>query len=189
MNKRVIIIHGWEGSPESNWFPWLKSKLEASGFEVQVPEMPNANHPQKDEWVNHLKKIVGDIDESLYIIGHSLGGITVLRFLEQLPENKMINGAIFAAGFPQSVGIDEIENFFDTPVNFSAIKNKAKRFIVFASDNDPYVPHENAKILERELEGELVMVPNGGHLNTDDGFTEFPLLLEKILEKQDLAQK
>jgi predicted alpha/beta hydrolase family esterase len=30
--KRVIIIHGWEASPESNWFPWLKNELEKKGI-------------------------------------------------------------------------------------------------------------------------------------------------------------
>jgi len=183
MNKRAVIIHGWEGKPNLHWFPWLKSKLEENGFKVQVPEMPNTNYPQKDEWVSHLREVVGVVDENLLIIGHSLGGITIIRFLEQLPEDKKIGCAVFAAGFPQSVGVDEIENFFDTPVNLSAIKNKANRFIVVASDNDPYVPFENAKILEKELDGELLVVPKGGHLNMDDGFTDFPLLLEKILEK------
>ncbi|MBU4141279.1 hypothetical protein KKE99_00155, partial [Patescibacteria group bacterium] len=29
--KRIFIIHGWEGAPESNWFPWLKKQLEKQG--------------------------------------------------------------------------------------------------------------------------------------------------------------
>lgn len=46
MKKRVFIIHGWSGSPEENWFPWLKKELENSGFEVHVPQIPDADNPE-----------------------------------------------------------------------------------------------------------------------------------------------
>ena len=33
-----------------------------------------------------------------------------------------------------------------------------------------------------KLNAELTVIKNGGHLNSDSGFTQFPQLLEKILE-------
>ena len=48
--KRVFIIHGWEGFPEEGWFPWLKNELEAKGFEVHVPNMPDSEHPRIQKW-------------------------------------------------------------------------------------------------------------------------------------------
>lgn len=47
--KKAYIIHGWEGRPDSNWFPWLKTELESQGFAVEVPQMPNAAHPKMEE--------------------------------------------------------------------------------------------------------------------------------------------
>ena len=35
--KRVVIVHGWGGSPEDNWIPWLRKEMEKGGFEVIVP--------------------------------------------------------------------------------------------------------------------------------------------------------
>jgi hypothetical protein len=26
--KKALILHGWEGTSKSNFFPWLKEKLE-----------------------------------------------------------------------------------------------------------------------------------------------------------------
>ncbi len=79
--KRVIIIHGWEGKPESNWFPWLRNELEKRGVKVEVPEMPDTDHPKESEWVPHLANIIDTPDEHTVLVGHSLGGITILRYL------------------------------------------------------------------------------------------------------------
>ena len=39
--KTAIIIHGTEGYPEENWFPWLKSELEIIGYQTFVPQFPS----------------------------------------------------------------------------------------------------------------------------------------------------
>ena len=61
--KRVYIVHGWGGYPEEGWFPWLKKELEAKGFEVHVPQMPNADKPRMETWVPALAQAVGSADD------------------------------------------------------------------------------------------------------------------------------
>ena len=102
MKKRVFIIHGWEGFPEEGWFPWLKKELELRGFEVFVPQMPDADYPRIEKWVAVVSQIVGVVDESVYFIGHSMGCQAIARYLETLPERIKIGGAIFVAGFFKS---------------------------------------------------------------------------------------
>lgn len=46
VKKRVFIVHGWDGYPEEGWFPWLERELEARGFEVHVPALPDASTPR-----------------------------------------------------------------------------------------------------------------------------------------------
>ncbi|MBI5073039.1 hypothetical protein HZA99_04435 [Candidatus Woesearchaeota archaeon] len=38
--KYAIIVHGTDGHPQENWFPWLKEKLKLYGYEVFVPQFP-----------------------------------------------------------------------------------------------------------------------------------------------------
>ncbi|MBU0666612.1 MAG: alpha/beta hydrolase [Nanoarchaeota archaeon] len=90
MTKRVFMVHGWEGYPENHWFPWLKKELETKGFEVFVPAMPDTDHPKMGAWLEHLTKITRAPDKDCYFIGHSLGCITILRYLETLQENQKV---------------------------------------------------------------------------------------------------
>ncbi|MDP3057743.1 MAG: alpha/beta hydrolase [bacterium] len=180
--KRVFIIHGWEAVPESNWFPWLKEELEKQNIDVAVPMMPNTYHPIFSEWLAHLKKNIGTPDKNTYLVGHSLGVITILRFLELLPLGQKIGGVVLVAGFPEPIGYDEIKSFFVTPLDYEKIKNSAEKFIAINSDDDPYVPLRNGEILRDKLGAELIIVPNGNHLNEGAGFTELPVVLESLLK-------
>jgi len=179
--KRAFIIHGWEGTPDSNWFPWLKKELENKGFSVEMPNMPNTMHPKMEEWLGHLKKVIKSPDENTYLIGHSLGVITILRFLEQLEDQK-IGGAVLVAGFSEPIGYDEINSFFQTPLDYEKVKKAARHFAAIHSDNDPYVPLEQGELLRDKLGAKLYVMKNAEHLNKGNGQFELPEALEEILK-------
>ncbi len=80
---KVILVHRWEGTPRSDWYPWLKKELEKKGFTVIIPNMPNTSKPKINAWVSYLKKIVGTLDEETYFIGHSIGCQAIMRLLEK----------------------------------------------------------------------------------------------------------
>lgn len=180
--KRAFIIHGWEGYPNEGWKPWLKSKLEKNWFEVFVPAMPNTKHPKMSEWVEHLAKLVGMPDKNCYFIGHSLGCITILRYLENLEKRQEVGGSVFVAGFSDNLGIEQIKSFFIEPIDWNKIKPNCKKFVAIHSDNDPYVPLKYGDIFKEKLNAELVIEHNMKHFSGDDGITELPIALEKILE-------
>jgi len=181
--KTAFIFHGTEGHPEENWFPWLKEQLEAVGWEVIVPQFPSPPVvPSKiSEWFDVLKNYEKKINEGTILIGHSLGGVFVLRILEKL---KHPVKAVFLAGAP--IGIKPILNY-DRDHSFSGfdfdwltIKNNSKHFVVFHSNDDPYVGLENGKELAKKLGVELSFVPNAGHFNKKAGYTKFEELWEKL---------
>ncbi|MCL5733929.1 MAG: alpha/beta hydrolase [Patescibacteria group bacterium] len=186
--NRVFIIHGWDGHPNEGWFPWLKEELEQKGFEVQVPEMPETDEPKIETWVPYLAQLVGRPDENTYFVGHSIGCQAILRYLEYLPDDKKIGGAIFVAGWftLESLGTDEeIETagpWLETPIDFGKIKNHAQKFTAIFSDNDPYVPAENQKMFEDNLGAKIIIEHNKGHFSGSDKITELQSALEAILE-------
>ncbi|MCL4365069.1 MAG: alpha/beta hydrolase [Candidatus Marsarchaeota archaeon] len=85
--KRVFIVHGWDGSPENNWMSWLGLRLQDKGVEAHVLHMPNAADPKMGEWVAFLANAVVNSDANTYLVGHSLGCQTILRYL-RIPLSK-----------------------------------------------------------------------------------------------------
>lgn len=179
--KQVIIIHGWGGNPNINWFPWLKFELEKSGVEVSALSMPNSENPIQEEWVNYIDQNVSNPDKNIVFVGHSLGCIAILRYLENLSEETKIAGIVLVSGFAEPIGYAEPDSFCETPVNFKKIKSiiSSKSFVIH-SDNDAYISNEIGSNLQKNLGSEFIVIHNGGHLTGDDGFREFPLVLSSI---------
>ena len=183
--SNVFIFHGTEGYPDENWFPWLKEKLEAKGHQVFVPQFPTPPVvPAKMvEWFGVLENYRQYINEDTIIIGHSLGGIFALRVLEGLGSPVK---AVFLVGTPVGVrpilNYDRDSSFSGFEFNWPKIKSNAKHFVVYQSDDDPYVGLDNGKELTKNLGVELTFIPNAGHFNARSGYTKFPDLLEKVEE-------
>ncbi|MEK7151584.1 MAG: alpha/beta hydrolase [Patescibacteria group bacterium] len=186
MSKRVFIIHGWSGYPEEGWFPWLKKELESRSFEVSVPVMPNTDEPKIKEWVPYLAELVGEPDENTYLVGHSIGCQTILRYLESI--DRKVGGAVFVAGWFVLSDLETEEEkrirkpWIETPVDFVKIKQNAPKVVAIFSKDDDVVPfEENKNKFEKELSAKIIIENGKGHFSGSDGVTELPSVLEAIL--------
>ena len=187
--KRVFIVHGWDGYPEEGIFPWLKKELKNRDFRVFNPPMPDPLKPQIEAWVQYLKKQVDIPDENTFFFGHSIGAQTILRYLESLPKDVKVGGAVFLAGWVhlsrEAYETDEdagiAKTWLEIPINWSKIKSHSNKFICIFSDNDPLVPISDAKIFKSKLGAKIVIEHGKEHFSGSTGIKELPLALEAIL--------
>jgi hypothetical protein len=179
---RYFIIHGAFGSPNENWFPWLKEKLQERGHEVIVPHFPTPEGQDLGNWMYHFSKYMDLIDESTVMIGHSLGPLFILSVLERI--KVKIRASYFVAGFAGALGRDQFDSinktFFDKEFDWETIKKNCSRFVLYNSDDDPYVPIEQGKSLARRLNGEMKVIASAGHFNAERGYTYFDDLLNDL---------
>ncbi|MCX6769580.1 MAG: alpha/beta hydrolase [Candidatus Micrarchaeota archaeon] len=182
MARRVIIIHGFQSEPMHGFRPWLKKELEARGFEVSIPAMPNPNEPKVEEWVATIDREVGQTGDGCILLGHSLGCIAILRYLERA--DVKVRGVVLVAGFIGSLGgeFSILDEFVRAPVDAERVKKACKKIIAIFSDNDPYVPLEQAKLIEKKLGAKTIVLHARGHFSSSDGTTKLPEALEAILE-------
>src|SRR5260221_327789 len=139
MGPSAFIFHGTGGYPEENWFPWLKKKLEEKGYSVFAPQFPTPERPSLEAWLKVLENYP-PIGKDSVLVGHSLGGIFLLKLLETLQFPVRV-----AAFVGTPIGVQPILNYeadkafagFD--FKWDKIRTKAEHFLVFHSDNDPHV--------------------------------------------------
>lgn len=180
--KRVFIVHGWSGTPESNWFPWMKRELRSRDISTKILHMPNADFPKMDEWITYMHDEIGIPDDDVFLVGHSLGCMAIMRFAESLKEGQRIGGMLLVAGFAHSIGIPYLEDFFTKPLNYQKIRDVVLRKIYINSNDDPFVPLIEGKNLENMLGGELIIMQDAGHINESNGFVTFSVGLDAALK-------
>ena len=100
---------------------------------------------------------------------------------------KPIRAVFFVAPFLGKIGIPNYDkpnaNFNSFPFNWKLISQKANRFYIYRSNNDPYVPERTGKILAEKLKVTETIIPEGDHLNAESGYVSLTYLL-KGLEKE-----
>lgn len=175
---RVFLIHGWQGKAMSGWRPWLKQELEQEGATVFVPQMPNPDFPKESEWVEKIAQTVGVPSGKDFFVGHSLGCIAILRYLETI--SSPVGGAVLVAGVCKDLGIYEHKDFFARPIAWKKIRSACKNFVAVNSDDDPYIPLEHAELLRKHLGAKVVVAHGMKHFSGSDGFTQVPIVLQEL---------
>ncbi len=177
----VIIVHGAYGSPDENWFPWLKGELEKLGCDVHVPGFPTPEGQTLENWLEVFEDYEKYLDGKTIAVGHSLGPAFLLSVLEKL--DHPIKAAFFVAGFVKEIGnpdFDSINRTFYREFDWGKIRRNCGHFEVIHSDNDPYVPIGRAEELAGRLKVKLQIVKGAGHFNKASGYERFDFLLSEI---------
>lgn len=172
--KRVFLLHGTDGDPEYNWFPWLKNKLESSGYEVWAPLLPDNHTPNKETYGRFLKNTGWPFEDST-LIGHSSGATTALNLLSSdwFPH---IDRTILVGTFLNEKLLDEVDWYekgqfdglfpadgYDTDL----LRQKSDSFVFLHGSNDPYCSLDDATTLANRLDGEMVIIQDGLHLSSN----------------------
>ena len=182
--KNALILHGTMGSPDGNWFRWLESELVKKGYKVWVPKLQKSEKPRVSENVDYIFKRKWKFDRDSVLVGHSSSPATIWAILQELPDDVIVSMCIFVSAFIKS-DWEANSELFDYKYDWKKIKRHSKKFILIHSDNDPYTPLSQAKMLAKNLNGELIIKEGQGHFNLEKGpeYKKFPFLL-KLIENE-----
>ena len=168
MNRRVYIVHGFEGNPHGNWFDWLCAQIKSIGAHAISLAMPNPDKPSTP-------------DAHTFLVGHSLGCITLLPFLSRQHPQK-IGGLLLAAGFADTLPpLPALDAYIKAASpDFDILRKIDMPKHCLVSDNDTHVPPELTLDMAAKLKSPVTHIPEGGHLMASDGFTQLPQAWEVL---------
>ncbi len=187
----VLQLHAWGSSPADHFHPWLGEKLRAKNINVSTPELPEANLPVFEKWQAVAEPVVGDGNS--IVIGRSLSCWNALKLAETHKLRKLV---LIAPTLPTDIWYTNIRNFCDgdnmwemlktfmsTPVDFQKVQENVGEVVVILSTTDPYIDLASTQqFFNQHLPfARVTRMRNAGHFGAQDGFVEFPQLLQEVL--------
>lgn len=182
--NNYFILHGSFSSPFSNWIPYLRSELEKMSKIVYTPDLPSGVGYQNYESWKKIMDVycdVGLINENTIIFAHSIAPVFISKYL--IEKKIKVKRLVFVCGFNNYLGINEEYDAVNKSMyldNLSDIKAYSDDIVCYFSDNDPYVKYDVEKEFANAVTENVHIIPNGGHLNSESGYSEFPELLNYL---------
>ncbi len=180
---RVILLHGFNASPRQNFHPWLAGELRQRGFEVLTPELPlkSGEEIRLPDVIEDLRRQVGRLHAEDIVLGHSLGGLMALQYLEGAEMSGPPRAAILVAS-PWHVGNPALRHLFIADFDADVLMWKAREFVVVHSKDDTLVPIDHGRKWADVLRARLVETDGDGHYMDE----RYPVLLQTI---EDIAAR
>ena len=141
--RNIFIIHGSYGSPQENWFPWLKKELSKLGHRVFVPQFPipdsNEEGHHLEKWFDEFNEYKQYLNKDTIIVAHSRGCTFIYHLLPKF--NIKINSLFLVGPFIdyfrwQTDRYKKFDSFQARPYQWNIIKKLANHIEVFQSSND-----------------------------------------------------
>ncbi len=100
MATPVLVLHssGPQGTGEGTepFASRLREEL-GPGFEVSFPIMPGLHDPHYEPWSERIGEILEEAEESLIVVGHSLGGSVLLKRIAERGRYSPVRGLVLVA--------------------------------------------------------------------------------------------
>ncbi|WP_336671952.1 RBBP9/YdeN family alpha/beta hydrolase [Tsukamurella sp. USMM236] len=166
--ERAIIVHGYLGNSGKHWFPELIDDLVKIGIDARATDLPSPEQPDLERWVEHLSLTIGQPDEGLLVVTHSLGGLAVAAYLGGLDYAFTLGGLLAVAPFYNPLPIlPELDHFVAAvsapEEKLATIGRSTLSRRVIRSDNDPYVPRGHSERYAQQLGASTVVDASAEH--------------------------
>ncbi|KGO27511.1 RBBP9/YdeN family alpha/beta hydrolase [Oenococcus alcoholitolerans] len=178
--RKIYLVHGYTASSRSHWFPWLQKRI---GQRLICAQMPDPSHPKLQNWLDHLDNLIDD-HQKMILIGHSLGCVTILRYLQN-HELENVDLILVSAFADKVANLPELNEFVEKDLDFDDLKRKINKAYIISARNDQEVDYRHSDRLAQKLSCPFILMPDGGHFMASDGIKEFPLVLNLVRELSD----
>lgn len=168
--QRASIFHGYGATPADHWFESLAEQLETDGIPTVIPALPNPLDPISEQWVHAVRTALGAVDEHSIIVAHSLGCLTVLRYLRSLSGAWRLDTLVLVSGFVDRLpALPDLDDFIAEGCDVTGLSDRIDRIAILRSDDDPFVPTEHTDRLANLLGVAVQVIPGAGHFLAADG--------------------
>jgi len=174
--KQVVLIHGGDsfsqhedflkhlqttniynpkGEGGNHWNKSLRADL-GNDFELYSPSMPNNENAKYEEWKIWFERHVSYWKDDLILVGWSLGGMFLAKYLSEEQFPLKIRGVHLVAAPCGDFSIESesgnnCESFTFNMTTLSEFNEKVKDIHIWQSTDDFVVPFEHSQMYKKAL--------------------------------------
>lgn len=206
MKQQIFLIHG--GDPRESYESYLEilkkypisferhglrqkgfqenlAECLGENFEVIRPEMPDKRNAKYIEWKIWFEKFFPFLKDGVILIGSSLGGTFVAKYLSENQFPKKLKVVILIAGCFEDLPDEKLLDFA-LPKSLKNFDQQAEKIILYHSKDDNVVPFSHLVKFQEALPKATVRIfESCGHFDQE----EFPELVEDIKNLHDYNQR
>lgn len=173
--REISIVQkpSWHGS-------YLDEKLGKT-FEIIRPRMPLPDNAQYAEWKIHFERYIPFLKNGVTLIGMSLGGIFLAKYLSENSVPKKIRATyLVCAPFDNTVAGEDLVNGFKLKADLSLIEKNCKNISLLFSQDDDVVPVSHAEKYRSKLPNAKIVIykSKNGHFKVST-FPEIVKMIQK----------
>jgi predicted alpha/beta hydrolase family esterase len=200
-NQQVVVIHGGDVfESDEAWLAFLKKEKEprfetmmdegwkdtlqddlGDEYEVIIPSMPNKQNAKYKEWTIWFEKHIPHFDKNIVLVGHSLGGIFVAKYLSENEYPKEIKATFLVAAPFEMTGMDYTLADFVLVEDLSLLEEQGGDMYLYHSQDDAVVTFADFEKYQEKLpDAQTRVFENKEHFSGD-----LPEIVENIKRVSD----
>jgi len=157
---------------------YLKKRL-GKDFEIIKPRMPLQDNARYDDWKIHFERFFPKLRNNIILIGSSLGGIFLARYLsENKFPKKILSVYLVCPPFDGSLSEEDLVGGFKLKSDISLIEKNCRNINLLFSKEDDVVPVAHAEKYRKKLKNARIIIykSKNGHFN----ISKFPEIIKMI---------
>jgi len=158
---------------------WKENLSEDIGnnFDVLSTKMPNAANAKFKEWKIMFDKLLPFLKDNVILLGHSLGGIFLAKYLSENKFPKKIKATFLVSAPHDKKDTEYTLGDFKLPKKLVRFQKQGGKIFLYHSKDDPIVPFADLEKYRKALpEAKISVFKNRKHFDQ----TKFPELIRDI---------
>jgi len=165
--------------PHQGWKNKLQEEL-GENFKLLRPQMPDSTNARYREWKIWFERVIPFCGQEVILLGHSLGGIFLVKYLSENDFPIKIRATILVAAPFDDSDSEESLTDFKLPASLKKFAKQGGKIYLIQSKDDPSVSFEQLKKYRQALPNTETMIFNDrGHFNQET-FPEITQLIKQL---------
>ncbi|MCS1351498.1 alpha/beta hydrolase [Mechercharimyces sp. CAU 1602] len=182
MRKQVLFIHSAGSQNLHQGSSDLKAYLQKAFSDEYIlldPDMPDPENPKYTLWKDQLDKVFASLDSGVILIGHSLGGSVLLKYLSEEVCTQTVAGLFMIAAPYWGEDNDWLAEEYTLSEDFALKLPPISQIFLYHSCYDEIVPPVHLEHYMRKLPQANIRMLDGSEHAFSDGVPE---LIDDIKE-------